>query len=174
MEQTIQSFPGTNLQLRPRPTELASSIQSSSSEEQSSVLRAPSRRKSNSKNTRSPPAKINTSSIGTRSTKPTSAGPRSGTNHGSIMQMSGTTSPAHEITYTPTTGRISKAKKGKKVHACEYPGCTKVRHSRPRCYWHRYSSMDRFSREQSTESMSNGGDISRLSWNLLTQSEQTS
>ena len=34
--------------------------------------------------------------------------------------------PANEITYTPTTHRISKAKKGKKVHACEYPGCTKV------------------------------------------------
>ncbi|KAL6721319.1 hypothetical protein ACLMJK_000422 [Lecanora helva] len=31
-----------------------------------------------------------------------------------------------EITYTPTTHRISKAKKGKKVHACEFPGCTKV------------------------------------------------
>ncbi|KAL5340507.1 hypothetical protein BJX70DRAFT_110003 [Aspergillus crustosus] len=30
------------------------------------------------------------------------------------------------ITYTPTTHRISKAKKGKRVHACEYPGCSKV------------------------------------------------
>lgn len=30
------------------------------------------------------------------------------------------------ITYTPTTHRISKAKKGKRVHTCEYPGCTKV------------------------------------------------
>jgi hypothetical protein len=30
------------------------------------------------------------------------------------------------ITYTPITRRISKAKKGKKVHACEY-GCGKVR-----------------------------------------------
>ncbi|KAF9894773.1 hypothetical protein FE257_004394 [Aspergillus nanangensis] len=30
------------------------------------------------------------------------------------------------ITYTPTTHRISKAKKGKRVHACEYPGCDKV------------------------------------------------
>ncbi|RAL08094.1 C2H2 finger domain protein [Aspergillus homomorphus CBS 101889] len=30
------------------------------------------------------------------------------------------------ITYTPTTHRISKAKKGKRVHACEYPGCNKV------------------------------------------------
>lgn len=32
----------------------------------------------------------------------------------------------HPITYTPTTNRISKAKKGKRVHACEYPGCDKV------------------------------------------------
>ncbi|QMW24937.1 hypothetical protein G4B84_000182 [Aspergillus flavus NRRL3357] len=30
------------------------------------------------------------------------------------------------ITYTPTTHRISKAKKGKRVHACEYPGCNKI------------------------------------------------
>lgn len=30
------------------------------------------------------------------------------------------------ITYTPVTKRISKAKKGKRVHACDYPGCSKV------------------------------------------------
>ncbi|QQK46046.1 Zinc finger, C2H2 [Penicillium digitatum] len=30
------------------------------------------------------------------------------------------------ITYTPTTHRISKAKKGKRVHACQYPACGKV------------------------------------------------
>lgn len=30
------------------------------------------------------------------------------------------------VTYTPTTRRISKAKKGKRVHACEFPGCDKV------------------------------------------------
>jgi hypothetical protein len=30
------------------------------------------------------------------------------------------------VTYTPTTHRISKAKKGKRVHACEFPGCNKV------------------------------------------------
>lgn len=29
-------------------------------------------------------------------------------------------------TYTPTTHRVSKAKKGKRVHVCEYPGCQKV------------------------------------------------
>ncbi|KAJ5082827.1 hypothetical protein N7532_011870 [Penicillium argentinense] len=30
------------------------------------------------------------------------------------------------VTYTPTTHRVSKAKKGKRVHACEFPGCNKV------------------------------------------------
>lgn len=40
-----------------------------------------------------------------------------------------TTSPADAtvpVTYTPTTHRISKAKKGKRVHACQYPACGKV------------------------------------------------
>lgn len=32
------------------------------------------------------------------------------------------------ITYTPATHRISKAKKGKRVHSCQFPGCPKVRH----------------------------------------------
>src|SRR5436190_23363336 len=35
------------------------------------------------------------------------------------------TGPA--VTYTPTTHRVSKAKKGKRVHLCEFPGCNKVR-----------------------------------------------
>jgi hypothetical protein len=35
------------------------------------------------------------------------------------------------ITYTPTTRRISKGKKGKKVHKCEYPGCGKVNFDSP-------------------------------------------
>ncbi|KAL8698267.1 MAG: hypothetical protein Q9224_001928 [Gallowayella concinna] len=39
--------------------------------------------------------------------------------------MSTSSDPAAEVTYTPTTHRISKAKKGKKVHVCEYPGCGK-------------------------------------------------
>ncbi|KAK2861218.1 hypothetical protein FQN49_004429 [Arthroderma sp. PD_2] len=30
------------------------------------------------------------------------------------------------VTYTPATHRISKAKKGKRVHACQFPGCSKV------------------------------------------------
>ena len=129
MEHTAQNPPGKSLQLRTRPAESTASVPSSSSDEQSSGLRIPARRRSlpASKSTKNPPAKINTSHTGTKGTKAVSAGPRSGTTHGAIMQMSGTLSPAQEVTYTPTTHRISKAKKGKKVHACEFPGCTKAR-----------------------------------------------
>ena len=57
------------------------------------------------------------------------SGPGSASSRGSLVTMPGVALDAMggEITYTPTTHRISKAKKGKKVHACEYPGCTKVR-----------------------------------------------
>ncbi|KAI9038585.1 C2H2 finger domain protein [Aspergillus affinis] len=43
-----------------------------------------------------------------------------------MRRSSPTTEIPLPITYTPTTHRISKAKKGKRVHACEYPGCNKV------------------------------------------------
>ena len=57
------------------------------------------------------------------------SGSGSTSSRGSLVTMPGVALDAMggEITYTPTTHRISKAKKGKKVHACEYPGCTKVR-----------------------------------------------
>ena len=57
------------------------------------------------------------------------SGSGSASSRGSLVTMPGVALDAMggEITYTPTTHRISKAKKGKKVHACEYPGCTKVR-----------------------------------------------
>lgn len=51
---------------------------------------------------------------------------RGESSRGSVMTMSGLLDQTGEITYTPTTHRVSKAKKGKKVHACEYPGCSKV------------------------------------------------
>ena len=44
----------------------------------------------------------------------------------STVQLPAIVDPAGEITYTPTTHRISKAKKGKKVHVCEFPNCGKV------------------------------------------------
>ncbi|KAL8703928.1 MAG: hypothetical protein Q9201_002908 [Fulgogasparrea decipioides] len=61
-----------------------------------------------------------------RSSKQTSLGSREKPAKGSSMTMAGTSDTAGEVTYTPTTHRISKAKKGKKVHVCEYPGCGKV------------------------------------------------
>jgi hypothetical protein len=42
------------------------------------------------------------------------------------VRRSPQTDAAMAVTYTPTTHRISKAKKGKRVHACEFPGCNKV------------------------------------------------
>ncbi|KAJ6041347.1 hypothetical protein N7460_006737 [Penicillium canescens] len=45
------------------------------------------------------------------------------------MDFSRRRSPApvvFPITLTPVTKRISKAKKGKRIHACDYPGCNKV------------------------------------------------
>jgi hypothetical protein len=46
---------------------------------------------------------------------------------GSISSMRTSSAPLEgPVTYTPTTHRISKAKKGKRVHNCEFPGCNKV------------------------------------------------
>lgn len=55
-------------------------------------------------------------------------GPHSGSPRGSpsSTMRTSTTSIGAPVTYTPTTHRISKAKKGKRVHACEFPGCSKV------------------------------------------------
>lgn len=45
----------------------------------------------------------------------------------SISSMRTSSAPLEgPVTYTPTTHRISKAKKGKRVHACEYKGCKKI------------------------------------------------
>ncbi|KAL8833216.1 MAG: hypothetical protein Q9170_004411 [Blastenia crenularia] len=61
-----------------------------------------------------------------RVAKQTSAGTRGGSAKGSSTSMTAPLDPTGEVTYTPTTHRISKAKKGKKVHVCEHPGCNKV------------------------------------------------
>ena len=60
------------------------------------------------------------------SSKSASMEPYSGSSRSNSMgQQAATVDPAEEITYTPTTHRVSKAKKGKKVHVCEH-GCGKV------------------------------------------------
>ncbi|KAI4106283.1 MAG: hypothetical protein L6R37_002265 [Teloschistes peruensis] len=61
-----------------------------------------------------------------RASKQTSLGARDRSSRGSSTTMSGPLDPTGDVTYTPTTHRISKAKKGKKVHVCEHPGCGKV------------------------------------------------
>ena len=66
-----------------------------------------------------------------KSTKSTAPASREGFPQGTTTAMPGMAASAGDITYTPTTHRISKAKKGKKVHACEHPGCTKVQASGP-------------------------------------------
>lgn len=100
----------------------------SSLEDRSPGLSAPPRRSSlpNGRSDRTSPGYINIKHSGTRNAKSLSAGVRERSSISSLMTMASTTSAAQEITYTPTTRRISKAKKGKKVHACEYPGCSKV------------------------------------------------
>jgi len=120
------------LQLRTAPNDLipqASPTHSLSSlEDQSPGRSAPPRRSSlpNNRSDRTSPENIDTKQSVTRNTKSLSAGVRERSSFASLMTMTGTMSAAHEITYTPTTHRVSKAKKGKKVHACEYPGCSKV------------------------------------------------
>lgn len=132
MDKKTQQQPGdASLQLRTAPSDLlpqASPTQSYSSDDQSPRSGVPARRRSlpHTRSNRSPPGNINTKQPLARSTKSMSAGVRERTSHGSLMNMTGTLSAASEVTYTPTTHRISKAKKGKKVHACEYPGCSKV------------------------------------------------
>lgn len=69
-------------------------------------------------------AQYSTSSILHHPISPTSAPSSSLSN--TMRRSSNMSEIPLPITYTPTTHRISKAKKGKRVHACEFPGCNKV------------------------------------------------
>ncbi|KAL8935027.1 MAG: hypothetical protein Q9211_004920 [Gyalolechia sp. 1 TL-2023] len=61
-----------------------------------------------------------------RGSKQVAPEPRERPSKGSSTSMTAPLDSPAEVTYTPTTHRISKAKKGKKVHACEHPGCNKI------------------------------------------------
>ena len=115
-----------------KPTTPPTGLSSASDEITASVKPARRRRSSSQspadasgKSRESPKQRQKTKTIPYRA----GSGSGSGSSRGSLMTMPGAALDAMggEITYTPTTHRISKAKKGKKVHACEYPGCTKVR-----------------------------------------------
>lgn len=105
----------------------SASAHSSASDEQYTSSNPTRRRKhsSMSPNTTNNTSRPRESTRQRQKAKTTSQKGGQGAGRGSIM-MPGSLSQGEEITYTPTTHRISKAKKGKKVHACEYPGCTKV------------------------------------------------
>ena len=70
-----------------------------------------------------------TSKSGRRCTSPESVsfGPQNGPSRGNVA---GTSDPTREVTHTSKMKRVSKAKKGKKVHACEF-GCGKVEFETP-------------------------------------------
>lgn len=73
---------------------------------------------------------LDTSDLGMHAQQETHKRPRTSSNRAmsgrGSLQPATQPIPADEITYTPTTHRISKAKKGKKVHNCTFPGCPKV------------------------------------------------
>ena len=105
----------------------SSSVQSGNSPHLSPRNRPRKNRKSakpapNSSNRTQGPTTDETSAIPTGTT--TSQG---GSRRPSASSMRRSSVPLEApLTYTPTTHRVSKAKKGKRVHACEYPGCNKV------------------------------------------------
>ena len=70
------------------------------------------------------------------SSRSESFGPHPGSSRDITAAMQRSLGPfePEPISYTPTTHRVSKAKKGKRVHACEYPGCDKVCRSTPPSY----------------------------------------
>lgn len=107
------------------PSIIASAPALSYSEQNSPSSRPPQRRQSSfpASPNRSPVEKSKGAVRRRSNPKAASSNSREGPARASSGIMN---DPASEITYTPTTHRISKAKKGKKVHACEYPGCTKV------------------------------------------------
>lgn len=128
-EQRFQSLPYGPIQPRVGQEHISPSAPSSASEEVSRSSNTTRRRRVSSispSNTMS----ADKSRESTRQRQKPRAMPYRGQTGSSkgpgTMPDPGLLNPAEEITYTPTTHRISKAKKGKKVHACEYPGCTKV------------------------------------------------
>ncbi|KAL8746054.1 MAG: hypothetical protein Q9190_001892, partial [Brigantiaea leucoxantha] len=117
--------PLEHYQQRTRQASATSSGQSSASDNNPTSSH-PRRRRVSPTSRTSQASSGNTSEHNRRkASKQASSGARESLSRG-LLNMSGPVDPAGEITYTPTTHRISKAKKGKKVHTCEFPGCGKV------------------------------------------------
>lgn len=127
-EETFQHIPWVVSQPRNRQTSTTSSAPSPT-ERHSASSKPHSRPRRSSPQSKTPvsPWEVDKSKGNSKrsaSSKSMSFGSRDASSRASVGTMNDS---AGEVTYTPTTHRISKAKKGKKVHACEFPGCTKVR-----------------------------------------------
>lgn len=133
-DQTSQSLPINTSQSEVKQEQTSPSAPSSASDEKSTTSNPPRRRKHSSMSPNAPSAsgKSRESTRQKQKAKTLPTRGREESSKGSLMAMPGLLDQMGEITYTPTTHRISKAKKGKKVHACEFPGCSKVRHTQIR------------------------------------------
>ena len=132
----------SNSELRAEHTSTSPhSAPSPTSGETSTTLNTPRQRKQSSMSPNDTTAPIQ-SARQRQKAKTLPAKGRGDSSRGSMMTMPGLLDQAGEITYTPTTHRISKAKKGKKVHACEYPGCTKVPQHDSSLRLYTYSILD--------------------------------
>ncbi|KAL8653690.1 MAG: hypothetical protein Q9226_003741 [Calogaya cf. arnoldii] len=126
-DRSLQHHPFELSHTRTRQASISSSDQSSPTEDKSTTLHPRRRRASSSSGLPQPSVAFHPEpSSRRRGSKQPSLGARDKTSRGHLGTMSGSSDLAGEVTYTPTTHRISKAKKGKKVHVCEYVGCGKV------------------------------------------------
>ncbi|KAL9000516.1 MAG: hypothetical protein Q9169_000809 [Polycauliona sp. 2 TL-2023] len=123
---SLQHHPFELSHTRTRQASTSSSDQSSATEDKSTFLHPRRRRASSSSGLPQPLVGSDAEPSRRRGSKQPSLGPRDKSLRGPLGNMSGSSDPASEVTYTPTTHRISKAKKGKKVHVCEHVGCGKV------------------------------------------------
>ncbi|KAI4122736.1 MAG: hypothetical protein LQ338_005650 [Usnochroma carphineum] len=127
-EKSLEHRPFELSHTRARRASASSSEQSSATDDKSTSSNPRRRRASPALGVHQPTVAASSEPSRRRSTKHASTGPREKSSKRSSMTMTAPapSDPAGEVTYTPTTHRISKAKKGKKVHVCEVPGCGKV------------------------------------------------
>ncbi|KAI4094802.1 MAG: hypothetical protein LQ344_002048 [Seirophora lacunosa] len=125
-ERSHQHHPFGQSHTRTRQASSSSSDQSSAPDDKSTLSIPRRRRPSPAQDKDQPPAAVASEPSRRRETKQTSSGPREKPSKGSSVNMTAPLDLPGEISYTPTTHRISKAKKGKKVHVCEFAGCNKV------------------------------------------------
>ncbi|KAL8960721.1 MAG: hypothetical protein Q9193_002620 [Seirophora villosa] len=125
-ERSHQHHPFGQSYTRTRQASSSSSDQSSAPDDKSTLSIPRRRRPSPAQDKDQPAAAVASEPSRRRETKQTSSGPREKPSKGSSVNMTAPLDLPGEISYTPTTHRISKAKKGKKVHVCEFAGCNKL------------------------------------------------